>query len=362
MNVAISTHRIRRRRWDLLTLILSVLLAGCYSQKAHKPTLQITRVPAADPGGPNQSDYIEGRASGAKPDEQIVLYARSGGIWWVQPFTAQPFTRIQTDSTWKNDTHLGLEYAALLVEPGYRPLSKLATLPKIGNGVVAVTSEKGKFVAPVVQKVIQFSGYDWTVLSIGSSRGGDTNAYDPANAWTDEKGYLHLRMALKSGQWTCAEVDLTRSLGYGTYRFVVQDSAHLEPFAILGIDTWDPVESTNAGNELDIDLGRWGNPTGRNAQYVVQPFYVPENVARFTVLPGVLTHSFRWEPGVASFKTTTGATVGDKEKTVNARVFTSDVPTPAGEKVHIGLYDFHHFKNLEQRPVEVVIEKFEYLP
>ena len=33
-------------------------------------------------------DFIEGRASGAKPGQQIVLYARSG-IWWIQPFANQ---------------------------------------------------------------------------------------------------------------------------------------------------------------------------------------------------------------------------------------------------------------------------------
>ena len=62
-------------------------------------------------------DFIEGRANGAKPGQQIVLYARSG-IWWIQPFATQPFTKIQPDSTWRNSTHLGTEYAAILVEPG----------------------------------------------------------------------------------------------------------------------------------------------------------------------------------------------------------------------------------------------------
>jgi len=336
---------------------------GCHSRNdGRRVSLQITHVPVADPGGPFQSDYIEGRASGSRPDQEIVLYARSGGIWWVQPFKIHPFTKIQADSTWKNQTHLGTEYAALLVDPGYSPAAKTAELPEVGNGVVAVSVTKGKGTVPFIQKVIQFSGYEWTVLSAGSNRGGESNVYDPANAWTDQKGYLHLRMSQDSGQWTCAEVKLTRSLGYGTYRFVVQDSAHLEPSAIVGIYTWDPIASTDAHNELDIELGRWGNPIGRNAQYVVQPFYVPQNVERFFVRPGVLSHTFRWEPGVATFKTTLGSATNSTEKIVREHVFTSDVPSPAAETVHIGLYDFHHRENAERRPVEVVIEKFEYLP
>ena len=36
-----------------------------------------------------------------------------------------------------------------------------------------------------------------------------------------------------------AEVKLSRSLGYGSYRFVVQDVAHLEPAAVFALFTWD---------------------------------------------------------------------------------------------------------------------------
>ena len=49
-------------------------------------------------------------------------------------------------------------------------------------------------------------------------------------------------------------------------------------------------------------------------------------------------------------------------KTVSELVFTSGVPTPAAETVHLDLYDFRHSRNTLQTPAEVVIEKFEYLP
>ncbi len=132
----------------------------------------------ANPGGPEQLDNIEGRALDAGPGQQIVLYAHSG-IWYVQPFANRPFTTIQADSTWKNSTHLGTEYAALLVEPGYRPQSKVETLPKVGNGVVAVATATGKAAAPIVSKTLHFSGYDWMARSAASDRGGETNSYDP---------------------------------------------------------------------------------------------------------------------------------------------------------------------------------------
>ena len=353
---------VRKRRSDILLVLVSVLLGGCHAKDSpRKPSLQLTRVPLANPGGPEQLDYIEGRVSDAKPDQQIVLYAHSG-IWWIQPFANRPFTKIQADSTWKNSTHLGTEYAALLVEPGYHPESKVATLPKEGNGVVAVVTATGKAAAPIVSKVIHFSGYDWMVRSAGSDRGGEPNAYDPANAWVDQKGYLHLQMKERDGRWSCANVRLTRSLGYGTYRFVVQDSARLEPSAVLGIFTLDDGKPDEIRSELDIELSHWGNPTNKNAQYVVQPYYVPENMSRFMAPAGVLTHILHWEPGVASFKTVRGPVAGAGSEAIGEHVFTSGIPTPAAECVHIELYEFHHSKNSSQHPAEVVIEKFEYLP
>jgi hypothetical protein len=126
--------------------------------------------------------------------------------------------------------------------------------------------------------------------------------------------------------------------------------------------TWDEAGADDVRNELDIELSRWGIPGAKNAQYVVQPFYVPENVARFTVPAGVLTHILRWDRGTASFKTVPGSVVGPGSKTISAHVFTSGIPTPAAETVHIGFYDFHHSKSTLQLPAEVVIEKVEYLP
>jgi len=66
-----------------------------------------------------------------------------------------------------------------------------------GNGVVAVATAKGATAKPLTPKLLHFSGYDWTVRSAGSDRGGEPNFYDPENAWVDENGYLHLRMAVR---------------------------------------------------------------------------------------------------------------------------------------------------------------------
>jgi hypothetical protein len=186
--------------------------------------------------------------------------------------------------------------------------------------------------------------------------------YDPANAWTDETGALHLRMTKESGQLTCAEVTLTRSLGYGTYSFVVRDTSQLEPAVAFDIFTYDYAGGDQNNREMNIQVSRWGDPASKSAQYQIQPFYIPANVARFSIPAGVLTHSFRWEPGRATFRTFRGTPTAGASEVVGEHVFTSGVPGPGAESVRMAIYVFGSPDNLRQNSAEIVVDRFEYLP
>jgi hypothetical protein len=187
------------------------------------------------------------------------------------------------------------------------------------------------------------------------------NPYDPANVWTDANGWMHLRITKQGDKWACAEVSLTRNLGYGTYSFRVQDTSALETAAVFSMFTWDYAGGDQNHREMAIEITRWGARESKNAQYVVQPFYIPANVARFTTPPGVLTHSFRWEPGRVSFRTIRGTEGNTRDRTVSEHVFTSGVPNSAVETVRINLYVFNAGSPM-QRGAEAVIEKFDFLP
>jgi hypothetical protein len=346
----------------LLTVGCFLLLIGCRSRlDIAGPSIEFTRVPPAEVSRTDKLDIIQGRVTGARPGQQIVLYAKTG-TWWIQPLSNPPFTKIQPDSTWINSTHLGSEYAALLVEPGYRPQAMMNALPNPGGDVAAIATAEGATSGPSLSKTLQFSGYEWRVRNAPSSRGDTSNIYDPENAWTDESGALHLRIAKQSGTWTCAEVTLTRSFGYGTYSFVVSDTSHLEPAVVFAMFTWDYAEGDQNNREMDIEISRWGDPTSKNAQYEIQPFYVPANVSRFTVPSGVLTHSFHWEPGRVSFRTARGSVTDPRSELISEHVFTSGVPSPGAESVRLSLYVYGKTDNPVQNGAEVVIEKFEYLP
>jgi hypothetical protein len=350
--------------WTSLALAC-FLLGSCGRQPVSSvPSVVFDRVPRADLGGPERLDTIEGHATGAGPGQHIVLYAKSEEIWWIQPFTEKPFTKIERDSRWKSQTHLGTDYAALLVDPGYRPPQTTETEPVVGAGVIAVTVVKGQGPPPVVSpvKTLHFSGYDWTVRTAGSYRGGSHNSFDPANAWTDEKGALHLRVTKRGVDWICSEVKLTRSLGYGTYRFTVRDISHLEPSTILTLSTWDGVGAEDNRRELDTEISRWGIAANDNTQYVVQPYYIPVNIVRFAAPSGVLTQLMHWEPGRATFSTVAGPHPGATSRIVNEHVFTSGVPSAGGDSVRMNLYVFGVGQVPQKNDAEVVIDKFEYLP
>jgi hypothetical protein len=355
-------RKLRRKRLELFSIITCVFLAGCGSPSSqNRPSIEMSYIPASGQGGPDRMDTIAGRVNGSLPGQQIVLYAKND-IWWLQPLWSRPFTNVEKDGTWKNFTHLGTDYAVLLVDPGFHPQPRISALPAVGNGVAGVLAVKGTSIPPVPLKIIHFSGYDWKVRSGATDRGGELNAYDSQNAWVDPQGHLHLHMGERDGLWSCAEISLTRSLGYGTYKFVVQDSAHLEPSGMLGLFTVDERRAEETRIELDVELSQWGQLGSKNAQYVVQPYYIPQNIVRFTAPAGVLTHILHWEPSVASFKTVVGAAADKASKSISEHVFTSGIPAAGGETVHIDLYDFYHSKSKSQHPTEVVIEKFEYLP
>jgi hypothetical protein len=176
-----------------------------------------------------------------------VLYAKTGK-WWVQPLIEQPLTNVRPNSKWTNATHLGTQYAALLVKDGYRPERVLDSLPQTGDKILAVAVVPGAARPP--SPVVDFSGYQWRLRDAPSSRGGP-NVYSPSNISIDEHGAMHLRISKTEKDWSCSEASLTRNLGYGTYEFVVRGLETLEPAPVFGMFTYDYASGTLRNREMD---------------------------------------------------------------------------------------------------------------
>lgn len=218
-------------------------------------------------------------------------------------------------------------------------------------------------------RTISFSGYDWRVKSsVGKIDPGPNNYSDSTRSvWVDRPGKLHLRLRRDKTQWLCPEVASLRSFGYGTYRFYIEAPIDLfNPNVVLGLFTWsdDPAYDHR---EIDVEFAKWGGTNTQNAQYVVQPFFAPDHLWRFsTGRCGCKksVHSFTWKPDSVAFE----SHHGDKAKPVNAgakmqeHTFTSGIPQAGGENVRINLWLYGGNPPNDRRDIEIVVTKFEFLP
>lgn len=348
----------------LLLLAICLVLGGCHpaTKQNIEAKISFTQVPEWNTGNQDEDDVIEGTVSGARQGQQMVLYSKCGGLWWLQPLLASPFTAILPDKAWRNEVHLGTDYAALLVDSSYRPAAVLRQLPGRGGAVVQVAVARGQ--AKSSSFFIDFSGFKWRVRFRPSDRGGTSNPYNPENVYTDRAGALHLQIVNRNQHWTCSEVKLTRSLGYGTYSFTVEDTSRLDPSLVFGIFTWDYSTDEQNNREFDINITRWGDPGNRNAEFTLQPTFLPSNVSRFAAPAGKLVHTIVWAPGKITM-TTSRADAPARASPVSKHVFTSEVPTPGSESVRMAFYVYWQGKRpasgLKHR-AEVVVDRFEFLP
>lgn len=337
----------------LAIAVSSMWLQGCgRSQPRSDPEIEFTRLPPGETDNPDRFYLIQGRVRGAKPGDRLVLYSLSS-VWRVQ-IPDRRFTSIQADGAWRSQIHPGAVYGALVVDSQYRPLASMDSLPEKGGSILATATARGAPTRP--SSFLQFSGYQWEVRQ---NTNGDGHRYDSANAWTDEWGLLHLRISKEHEGWLNGQVRLSRSLGYGLYKVIVDDVAHLEPAAVFTIFTWDDFAPSR---EMSIEMSRWGQPEDKNGQFVVQPWDVPANAVRFMTPPGKVTYWIKWEPGSILFKATRGSHSGPAMVTIAEHQFTSDVPSAGEEKLSIGLYAYISSPLPLQHEAEVIIESFEYLP
>ncbi|GAA5785553.1 carbohydrate-binding protein [Chitiniphilus shinanonensis] len=155
--------------------------------------------------------------------------------------------------------------------------------------------------APVAGKTISWSGHQWEVRSGGGGPG--PNNWDDRNAWVDEQGYLHLKIANRDGVWSSAEIQLANleRLGFGTYQFKMLGRPDLlDKNAVFGFYTYPPADvGGDSTNEIDIEFSRWGNDFALLGNYTVWPAVNGANRSwrgfDFTLTSDRSTHRFNWQ-------------------------------------------------------------------
>ncbi len=223
-------------------------------------------------------------------------------------------------------------------------------------------------------RTVSFSGYQWGVKSIAARDqpiGPGPNYFSDSNenVWVDGQGQLHLKITNDNGTWNCAEIFSKQHFGYGHYRwYLSSDISQLNENAVLGLFTWDQNPAYNH-REIDIEFARWGDPSNdNNAQFTVQPATTEGNNYTFSLDSGSASvHGFDWSNIEVSFLSLYGQTshlTDSNSETAASWAYNGTDTPPAGNTTttRMDLWLLDGTPPSDNKPIEIVISKFEFTP
>ena len=339
-----------------------LMIAGC----SRPPSIIFLEVPRAGLGGIGSTELIRGKVSGNHRGRHIFLYAFADGRWWIQPFESKPRTEILKDGSWNAHIHLGSQYAAILSKEETLPPQYMEGLPAVGPNIEAVNILKasGDDIPPPddesSEKPIVFNGLEWKVRTIPGDYGAKTNEYSSSNVSVDDSGALHLRLSRNAHGWVCSELHSVRSFGYGTYVLDISDVAHLEPAVMFSTFTFleRPVDGNH--RELAVHLTRRGVASNTNAEFTIQPAFVPTNFYHFEVPGGPLKIVLNWHPDEADFSVSRDHV--DTKPQMTWWLFKTGVPRSDDTHLYINLCNYGYAPTPPTHDAEVVVKTFEFYP
>lgn len=215
---------------------------------------------------------------------------------------------------------------------------------------------------------IKFSDYYWVVKNSYDKHTGPGRNYfsgSKDNVWVDMDGKLHLRITYRNDRWYCAEVRLTKSLGYGRYNFYIDKfSQPLDKDLVVGLFIYDKEDTDNYYKEIDIEFSKWGSDTARNTQYVIQPY--EDRAHRFNSdLNSNMRQVIDVKKGRIHFESFylsgTGPDI-QQEKYFSCKVRPNKSYQTGDEKVSLNLWIYKASEPSNLKEFEVVISRFEFKP
>ncbi|NEW81212.1 MAG: hypothetical protein GZ094_02445 [Mariniphaga sp.] len=261
---------------------------------------------------------------------------------------------------------------------GFRFLSLTISLLFVGAFLIASCKKSTTIEDPGTGntgRIISFSGYNWLVKSSSATISGTAapgnNYYSDSteNVWTDKNGWLHLKITNRNNRWYCAEVTLTKSLGYKKYIFQVNGRIDLfHPNVVVGLFSY--LDGTDNAEEIDIEFSKWGVSNNANMlHYAIQPSNISGNTQSFGIDLNVnaSTHVFDWKPEKVAFASYQGyhsSVPTDNTMVISTWNYTDkDIPIDLNGKIHINLWLFQReMIDPNDRPeAELVIKSFQAL-
>ena len=222
------------------------------------------------------------------------------------------------------------------------------------------------------ERIIEFSGYEWTVRDHGSDLSGPVpNLWDASNVWLDENGKLHLRITQAADGWHSAEVTMTQPLGFGRYQFQIDAPIdQLDPNVVLGLFNYPTEEIGPDGtNEIDIEFAHWGDPVAPIGNFTIWPAQAgiepSSHTFEFQLNGTYTTQRFIWESQQILFQSLHGHTDNNENEFANFLYQPEDPLSLIGqqpEPVHINLWLFKGRAPTDGNEVEVIIHSFTFSP
>jgi len=277
------------------------------------PTIQFTYVPPI-----GSYDNVQGKVTGVSPNAYgVALFIEIYGTYWTKPYYDEPVITLASDGTFSvNLVTGGIDAYAEQILAYVVPLGYSNTIPIIGNANSIPAEIPSNSVASAVANKfapINWSANQWEVKNTGyGAWGPGPNYFTNANVNIDAQGRMHLSVSYSDNEWRCAEIILTNSYGYGTYRIWLDDDLSSLPTNIVfGFFTWDnfPTDNEDTYQELDIEFSN-GSVVGapKNWQYVVQPYEYAGNRTNFSA-PAIgmsnSTHTITWTPDAVYYESYT---------------------------------------------------------
>jgi hypothetical protein len=219
-------------------------------------------------------------------------------------------------------------------------------------------------------QTITWKGHQWAVTAGGMA---GVAKGDPANVDVDSRGYLHLKILNRDGQWTASEMFTSDNLGFGTYQWVVQGDVYkMDKSTVLGLFSYGPAHQigVDGENEIDVEFSQWNRTCGGcDADFTVYPSTgnrkpdgSPSWEENFYVTGGTLTTArMQWRSGEIVFTIMNGVQpIGTTANVIRTKTYASNAVNIPQDAAPVGI-NLWCFQTTPAKEQSVVIRDFQFV-
>lgn len=166
----------------------------------------------------------------------------------------------------------------------------------------------------VAQATVSFSGFRWNIKVFTTPAAPGKNFFSGSadNVFVDPEGFLHLRITQQNKGWACVELSADTTFGYGDFAlYPATKLDNLDRNVVLSFDLG--ISHPSGENDPDpqpdcaIRFTKWGSKSAVNPLvYSVKPDGAKTHITRFPQLPFVMqgeysTHVVKWRQDHITF-------------------------------------------------------------